>query len=199
MIENRVGVARFTGSTVEVEVLGRTLLEPQPVVIGCVLQELGSLLQQLLALTLALVFGVSMNPGSTLGRLLRRMGKWRLTRARLVLRFVVEALVIEEVRPVNGGLLPHRLGGQLKIGRRIVLIYSGLGMRRGELVLEGPAVILVLSGRVVGDHSIGRLHRLQVLIELGVFGSLNSPHRPQRLALVALDFAGISAAAALEV
>src|SRR5687767_13317265 len=42
------------GSVVEVEVLGRLLLKPEPLVLGRVLQEVGRLLEQVLALAVAL-------------------------------------------------------------------------------------------------------------------------------------------------
>src|SRR5437764_14290232 len=42
-------------SAVEIEVLGRALLKPGPIVVGRVLEKLGGLLEQLLALSIALV------------------------------------------------------------------------------------------------------------------------------------------------
>jgi hypothetical protein len=196
MIKNRVGVARFPGSAVEVEILRRTLLEPQPVVVGRVLKKFRGLLEQLLAVALVPLPGSG--PG-ILGRLPRRVRRSGTGMAGLGVG-LFEVLAVEEIGSMNSGLLAYRIGlmRHLEVG-----LGSKLGRRRlivgtGELVLKGPAVAVPLV-LVIESPTIGRLHRFRELIHVAVFGSLNSPHWPQRLALRAFDFAGIRAAPALEV
>jgi hypothetical protein len=84
----------------------------------------------------------------------------------------------------------------------------GLRSRSGLVALKAPAVLvgLVVKGHpqgglglVVKAILVGLCHLIGNLVGLSAFGGLYSPHGPQRLTLSALDFAGIGAAAALEV
>jgi hypothetical protein len=86
--------------------------------------------------------------------------------------------------------LEARLG--LKLGQRLLIA------RRGELILEGPAVVAALL-LVVKSDRIRCFDRLRELVHFALFRRLNSPHRAQCLALRAFDFAGIRATSALEV
>jgi hypothetical protein len=139
------------------------------------------------------------------------MRRWRIPARRLEVR-LIERVVLEEVGPVDGRLLAERLGLLralelvLAVADRGGRVALSIGLR--VIVLEAPAPLVGLMvkghthsrvGLVVKGQFAGRTDLVGNLVDLSALGSLNSPHGPERLTLSAFNFAGVGAAAALEV
>jgi hypothetical protein len=175
-------------SAVEIEIAWRLLLEPEPVVVGRVLKEVGRFLEDVVAL----------------------LARFLLDRAGNVVLGSLLAVIERLVSRVGLSFLVLRHGLVTSLGRRADRSWSGHGRlatgQRGlwlRLVLVLPRVIplrlavsvgeLVLDTVTVGPDVFpdGRLI-------LGGFSRF-APHWTKRLMLGALDLRRVGAAAALQV
>jgi hypothetical protein len=177
-------------SAVEIEIAWRLLLEPEPVVVGRVLKEVGRFLEDVVALLARFLLDRAGNVvlGSLLAVIERLLGRVGLPF--LVLRHgLVTSLgrCADRSWTDHGRLAPGRRGLRLRLRLVLVLprvIPLRLAVSVGELVLDtvtvGPDVFP--DGRLI----------------LGGFSRF-APHWTKRLMLGALDLRRVGAAAALQV
>src|SRR5579875_491526 len=212
-----------TASAVEIEVARRALLEPETVVIGGVLEELGGFLEHVLVVggfggpgrVVARMLGLVLLGGGALGVVLR--GRRDVDRAHDLgaMRIVLGGRLVLDARPAPGARLV--LSGGRFLGEGLQVRRDGLGLLVRRLVLvELRArrrvlrlrVVRGFLGKIAGDALVGLIAsgpRSRIVLQLGrpggllLVGHAVAADRPERLSFGALDLGRIGAAPALEI
>jgi hypothetical protein len=193
---------------VEVEVAGRPLLEPEPVVIRRVLEKLGCLLEHVLSIPLRGLRGLHVELGGLFAEMAGRIWSWRPRRD-----VAWRRRSCRRWRWLSGEMLTgSRLICVERLKRLLKIEWLVCVPRLGDFVVPGR-LLLVLSRGVAQQLVIGRLDPIVVALVVGVghrrhgFGLIHAnvrrfvrraANRSERLSLEALHLARVSAPAALQ-